>query len=180
MSRSTEESYYWILGERSPLAGTRACKGAGQNWSTPPGRPTFFRNKGLPKKCRRNLWTVLVRTVTRGWLSVVDTQVRPKWMVCVRVPYSLREYLRTVLSSSNLNASLFRLQLDILRKSVESIGPTTLLLLLFASTKFCDLAIVTILRVLIFAISWSQAKFCEITKPKLNFKINRRRKFGNL
>ena len=37
----------------------------------------------------------------------------------------------------------------------------TLLLLLFASTKFCDFEIPTILRVLIFAISRSQAKFCD-------------------
>ena len=53
-----------------------------------------------------------------------------------------------------------------------------LLLLLFASTKFCDLGIVTILRVLIFAISWRRAKFCEFTK--LNFKIHWRCKFGYL
>ena len=39
----------------------------------------------------------------------------------------------------------------------------TLLLLLFASTKFCDLGIATILRVLIFAI-------CEVD---LNFAISR-------
>ena len=37
----------------------------------------------------------------------------------------------------------------------------TLLLLLFASTKFCDFGIPTILRVLIFAISRSGAKFCD-------------------
>ena len=36
----------------------------------------------------------------------------------------------------------------------------TLLLLLFVSAKFCDFGIPTILRVLIFAISRSRAKFC--------------------
>ena len=43
----------------------------------------------------------------------------------------------------------------------------TLLLLLFASTKFCDFGIPTILRVLIFAISRGQAKFCDFTQPKV-------------
>ena len=40
-------------------------------------------------------------------------------------------------------------------------GQRTLLLLLFASTKFCDFGIPTILRVLNFAISRSRAKFCD-------------------
>ena len=45
-------------------------------------------------------------------------------------------------------------------------------LLLFASTKFCDFGIPMILRVLIFAISRSQGKFCDfaqLLKVKLNF-----------
>ena len=44
---------------------------------------------------------------------------------------------------------------------------TTLLLLLFASTKFCDFGIPTILRVLIFAISRSRAEFCDFAQPKV-------------
>ena len=43
----------------------------------------------------------------------------------------------------------------------------TLLLLLFASTKFCDFGTPTIFRVLIFAISRSQAKFCDFEQPKV-------------
>ena len=50
----------------------------------------------------------------------------------------------------------------------------TLMLLLFASTKFCDLGVPMILQVLIFAISRSRAKFCDFAQPryKLNFKIH--------
>ena len=47
----------------------------------------------------------------------------------------------------------------------------TLLLLLFASTKFCDLGIPTILRVLIFAISRSRAKFCDLAQPKVKAQL---------
>ena len=43
----------------------------------------------------------------------------------------------------------------------------TLLLLLFASTKFCDLGFPTILRVLFFAISRSRAKFCDFAQAKV-------------
>ena len=43
----------------------------------------------------------------------------------------------------------------------------TLLLLLFASTNFCDFGSGMILRVLIFAISWSRAKFCDFAQPKV-------------
>ena len=53
----------------------------------------------------------------------------------------------------------------------------TLLLLLFASTKFCDFGIPTILRVLIFAISRTRAKFCDFAQPiatvkPFNFEIH--------
>ena len=48
---------------------------------------------------------------------------------------------------------------------------TTLLLLLFASTKFCDFGIATILRVLIFAISWSGAKFCDFVQPNVKAQL---------
>ena len=47
----------------------------------------------------------------------------------------------------------------------------TLLLLLFASTNFCDFGIPTILRVLIFAISRSRAKFCDFAQPKLKAQL---------
>ena len=40
-----------------------------------------------------------------------------------------------------------------------------LLLLLFASTKFCDFGIAMILRVLIFAISRSRAELCDFGQP---------------
>ena len=45
------------------------------------------------------------------------------------------------------------------------------LLLLFASTTFCDFWIPTILRVLIFAISRSQAKFCDFAQPKVKAQL---------
>ena len=50
----------------------------------------------------------------------------------------------------------------------------TLMLLLFASTKFCDFGSGMILRVLIFAISWSRAKFWDFAQPKvkINFEIH--------
>ena len=50
----------------------------------------------------------------------------------------------------------------------------TLMLLLFASTKICEFEVPMILRVLIFAISPSRAKFCDFAQPryKLNFKIH--------
>ena len=56
----------------------------------------------------------------------------------------------------------------------------TLMLLLFASTKFCDLGVPMILRVLIFAISRSRAKFCDFAQPryKLDFKIHLLSKCG--
>ena len=38
------------------------------------------------------------------------------------------------------------------------------MLLLFASTKFCDFWVPMILRVLIFAISRSRAKFCDFVQ----------------
>ena len=41
-----------------------------------------------------------------------------------------------------------------------------LLLLLFASTKFCELGIPSILRVLSFAFLRSRAKFCDFAQPK--------------
>ena len=44
----------------------------------------------------------------------------------------------------------------------------TFLLTSFASTKFCEFGIVTILRVLIFAISWSRGKFCDFAQQKVN------------
>ena len=43
---------------------------------------------------------------------------------------------------------------------------STLMLLLFASTKFCDFEVPMILRVLIFAISPSRAKFCDFAQPR--------------
>ena len=42
----------------------------------------------------------------------------------------------------------------------------TLMLLLFASTKFCDFGIPMILRVLIFAISRRRAKYCDFAQPR--------------
>ena len=44
----------------------------------------------------------------------------------------------------------------------------TLMLLLFASTKFCDFGIPTILRVLNFA---SRAKFCEFAQAKVKAQL---------
>ena len=43
---------------------------------------------------------------------------------------------------------------------------STLMLRLFASTKFCNFGIPTILRVLIFANSRSRAKFCDVAQTK--------------
>ena len=56
----------------------------------------------------------------------------------------------------------------------------TLMLLLFASTKFCDFGVPMILRVLIFAILRSRAKFCDFAQPryKLNFKTHLLSKCG--
>ena len=48
---------------------------------------------------------------------------------------------------------------------------TTLLLLLFASTKFCDFGIPMILRVLIFAISRSQGKFLRFRATKVKAQL---------
>ena len=45
-------------------------------------------------------------------------------------------------------------------------GKATLMLLLFASTKFCDFEIPMILRVLIFATSRRRAKFCDFEQPR--------------
>ena len=59
----------------------------------------------------------------------------------------------------------------------------TLMLLLFASTKFCDFGILTILRVLYFAISRSPAKFCDFAQPKVkafNFETHWLSKCGSL
>ena len=54
------------------------------------------------------------------------------------------------------------------------------MLLLLASTKFCDFGVAMILRVLIFAISRSRAKFYDFAQPKykLNFKIHLLSKCG--
>ena len=50
------------------------------------------------------------------------------------------------------------------RRFLEEQKVDTLLLLLFASTKFCDFGIPMILRVLIFAISRSQGKVCDFAQ----------------
>ena len=47
----------------------------------------------------------------------------------------------------------------------------TFLLLLFASTTFCDFGVPTILQVLIFAISRSRAKFCDFAQPKVKAQL---------
>ena len=47
----------------------------------------------------------------------------------------------------------------------------TSLLLLFASTKFCDFGISTILQVLIFVISQSRAKFCDFAQRKVKAQL---------
>ena len=70
----------------------------------------------------------------------------------------------------NLQVSL-RLKLPVLsyillkRKFIRQ--ASTLMLLLFASTKFCDFWIPTILRVLNFASSRSQANFCDFAQSNV-------------
>ena len=58
-----------------------------------------------------------------------------------------------------LLATEHKFRTNTLPRSRPKAKQTTLLLLLFASTKFCDFGIPTILRVLFFAISRSRAKF---------------------
>ena len=73
----------------------------------------------------------------------------------------------TIASSENISEEDIPMLLEILSETASS----TLLLLLFASTKLCDLGLTTILWVLIFAISWSRAKLCDFVQPKVKAQL---------
>ena len=72
-----------------------------------------------------------------------------------------------VLQGGSVTGRSIEIELAALMQPLRS----RLLLLLFASTKFCDLGIPTILRVLIFAISRSRAKFCVFAQPKVKAQL---------